>query len=245
MNRTFGIDVSHWQGSIDFRQASDAGARFVFVKCCQNKVMDKNFVTNWGNAKKAGIMRGAYCFGDYNQPAVAQAQYFAKSLHTDKGELPPVLDIEPFGGYALPARTALLGWIELFLTEIYQSMGVRALLYTNPATIKHLSPIPTDLLAHDLWLAHYLYPASIAAGWQPTFKPWSRYMFWQYTSHENGIIFGTTSKNVDGNYFNGDYNALLAYSRIYTGGVPVLPDKSLDDRVTALEVAARAHGWEI
>ena len=245
MSRTFGIDVSYHQGSIDFRQAVTGGARFAYIKCSQNKGTDKNFQTNWKAAKVAGLMRGAYHFGDYNQYAQPQAAYFASVLQNDRGELPPVLDIEPFYGYALPARPALLGWIEQFMLEVYQSMGVRALIYVNPATIKHLSPIPTDLLAHDLWLAHYLYPASIAAGWQPTFKPWSRYTFWQYTDRADGTKYGTTSKQVDGNYFNGDYNSLLAYSRIYTGGAPVQPDKTLDDRVTALEVAARAHGWNV
>jgi GH25 family lysozyme M1 (1,4-beta-N-acetylmuramidase) len=129
------------------------------------------------------------------------------------------------------------------MLAVYQATGSRAILYTNPATIKHLSPIPADLLAHDLWLAHYLNPLSIAAGWQPTYKPWSRYTFWQYTDRESGARYGTTSKQVDGNFFNGDYDQLVAYSKSFTGGGQPQPD--IISRVAALEAAARLHGWNV
>lgn len=213
-----GIDASHWQGMIDWEKAAAGGMRFAFIKCCQNRITDRNFVDNWVGAKNAGLLRGAYCFGDYRNSAKPQADYFCQQLiQHGKGELPPALDIEQFGGHPLPSRLALLGWIEDFMFAVYTALGVRALFYTNPATIKYLSPIPTDLLAHDLWVAHYLNPASISIGWQPTFKPWGTWTFWQYTNRLDGAKYGVKSKQVDGDFWNGDYTTLLAYSARYTG----------------------------
>ena len=259
MSRTFGIDVSHYQGTVNWKQTVLAGARFVFIKCCENRFLDSFFVQHWQNAKAAGILRGRYCFGNYNSYAAPQAEYFVSQLPEDMGELPPVLDVEQVykrvynadtNQYEsvvmpLPPRLNLLKWIEEFMIKVYQMTGKRAILYTNPATIKHMSPIPTDMLIHDLWLAHYLNPLSIAAGWQPTFKPWAGYRFWQYTAKEDGTKYGTTSKSVDGNFFNGDYDQLVAYSKSFTGGGQPQPDKTIIDRVAALEKEARLRGWNV
>lgn len=259
MTRTFGIDVSHWQGAINWKQAVAGGARFAFVKCSEKSNTDARFLTNWREAEAAGLMRGAYCFGNYNFLAAPQAEYFCSMLEKHgRGELPPVLDVEVMYKQVynaetkkydkipipLPPRLNLLKWIDDFCLTVYQRIGYRALLYTNPEIIKHLSPIPADLMAHDLWLAHYLYPTSIALGWEPTYKPWSRWTFWQWTDRENGERLGTTSKQVDGNYFNGSFDNLVAYSQSYTGGAPVIT-KTIDERLARLESEAKAHGWNV
>src|SRR5512143_3772416 len=58
-----GIDVSYWQGDIDWMQARNAGVRFAYIKATEGgDVVDPKFLQNWQNAKNAGVVRGAYHF---------------------------------------------------------------------------------------------------------------------------------------------------------------------------------------
>lgn len=60
--RALGVDISHWQGEVNFSMTKRAGASFVIIKACQNLWPDDQFARSWENAKKANLLRGAYHF---------------------------------------------------------------------------------------------------------------------------------------------------------------------------------------
>lgn len=90
-----GIDVSHWQGRIDWKAVAGAGVRFAFLKATEGgDYLDPRFRENWEQASKAGVPRGAYHFMVWCRSAAEQAAWFKKSVPADPSSLPPVLDVE-------------------------------------------------------------------------------------------------------------------------------------------------------
>src|SRR5512146_139615 len=72
-----GIDVSAWQGDIDWLKARAAGTQFAFIKATEGgDHLDPKFLENWEGAKRAGIARGAYHFLYWCRPADEQALWF-------------------------------------------------------------------------------------------------------------------------------------------------------------------------
>ncbi|GAF06834.1 glycosyl hydrolase [Paenibacillus pini JCM 16418] len=96
-----GIDVSHWQGTIDWKKVAAAGISFVFIKATQNSI-DNNFLDYVKGAKAAGLLVGAYHYVDDSvinaDLARAAAQTFYKAIQAAGGvgtfDLPPVMDYE-------------------------------------------------------------------------------------------------------------------------------------------------------
>src|SRR3989337_4160563 len=90
-----GIDVSYWQGDIDWDAAREAGVSFTFIKATEGgDHLDPKFLDNWYAAKRAGVARGAYHFVYWCRPANEQALWFMLNVPTDSDALPPVLDLE-------------------------------------------------------------------------------------------------------------------------------------------------------
>ena len=91
-----GIDVSHWQGDIDWRQVRRAGARFAFIKATEGGLhLDRKFRENWEGARRAGIPRGAYHFVFWCRDAAEQAGLVHReTCRASATPLPPVLDVE-------------------------------------------------------------------------------------------------------------------------------------------------------
>ena len=86
-----GIDVSYWQGDIDWAKAREAGVRFTFIKATEGgDHLDSKFHENWAGARDAGIARGAYHFLYWCRPADEQALWFMLNVPPDPDALPPV-----------------------------------------------------------------------------------------------------------------------------------------------------------
>ncbi|NPV87675.1 MAG: glycoside hydrolase family 25 protein [Anaerolineae bacterium] len=237
-----GLDVSKWQDDnttpqqIDFNKAKRAGAYFVFIKASQDVYADPDFAYNWNAAKTAGLIRGAYHFFDYRKSPKTQADYLASLLKDDWGELPPVLDFEKHPAWDLPTRDKCLRMIKEFFTQLETTCPKKPLFYTNPSMIKYtLSPIPDWLLEHPLWIAHYYVSA-------PSYKPWAKWHFWQYSDRGDGLAYGMESLQVDMNWWNGTLEELHQFANLEP---PPPPPPTLEERLAKLEAEARAHGWNV
>ncbi|NMA12573.1 MAG: hypothetical protein GX933_05250 [Chloroflexi bacterium] len=210
--RALGIDVSKWQGNVDFKKAKSAGASFAFIKASQNVWYDSKFQQNWANARNAKIIRGAYHFFDMrdgSKSAKEQARYFANLLKDDMGELRPVLDFESPGvnGYpSLPDHDTCVRHVTDFMNTFYKQTNLYPMLYTNLAGIQRLSPLSRFLSAKELWIAWYYLKSRT-----PKIGTWPRWRFWQYKTTGNGIAFGAESKGLDMNVLNGTETNLYQY----------------------------------
>jgi lysozyme len=211
--RALGVDISHWQGEVNFSMTKRAGASFVIIKACQNLWPDDQFARSWENAKKANLLRGAYHFFDMRDGSASakeQARYFADLLKDDMGELRPVLDFESPGinGYPeIPEHEESVRIVTQFMEAFYQKTNVFPMLYTNLSGVERLSPLSDFLSSKELWIAWY-YTKSRT----PKFGSWPNWRIWQYKSTGNGLAFGVESSGLDMNAFNGTEEDLYQYA---------------------------------
>jgi lysozyme len=200
-----GIDVSAWQGDIDWERVRTAGTQFVYIKATEGgDHLDPKFLDNWYGAKRAGIPRGAYHFVYWCRPASEQALWFMLNVPQDAEALPPVLDVE-WNGHSKTCpkripRDVALEKIKILLDALEAHTGKRPIIYTDP--LFHREVLAGAFSNYRFWLR------SVAA--EPDDRYWDQpYMFWQFTT--TGRVPGIQGE-VDRNVFNGptaDWNSML------------------------------------
>lgn len=189
---TRGIDVSKWQGTINWDQVSGSGVRFAFIRVSDGaRYRDSFFSRNWTEARRVGIHRGAYQFFRPAQSVRDQANLMIEALRADGGELAPVIDVESTDGRSrTQVQAAVREWIDL----VSAATGRTPIIYTGPYFWRDSVGNP-DMSGNPLWIAHYGPRCPLISE-----DVWSRWSFWQYT--DRGRVPGI-SGNVDMNYFNG------------------------------------------
>ena len=126
-----GIDVSHFQGDVDWGAVAAAGVRFAFIKATEGlDDVDPCFAQNWQGSRAAGLLRGAYHFLHPNLDARQQAAHFLSVVTLDDDALPPALDVEVTNGVA-PATLAAC--IETWLGTVEAALGCKPVVYTDPS----------------------------------------------------------------------------------------------------------------
>jgi len=188
-----GIDVSYYQGTIDWAAVRGDGVEYAFVRATDGLgYIDSKFEQNWEGARAQGILRGAYQFFRPNENPVAQADLLLQKLQgVTPGELPPVIDVEATGGLQ-PAvvAEAVRAWVD----RVRPVIGREPIIYTGFYFWRDQVGA-ADFTASRLWHAQYTTTAC------PTIAPpWQDWAFWQYTS--TGTVAGITG-NVDVNRWNG------------------------------------------
>ncbi len=191
-----GIDVSRFQGDINWKIVRGAGMRFAFIKATEGgDLLDPKFKQNWRAAKAAGVLRGAYHFFYFCTDARTQAKWFIKNVPRTRGALPPVLDMEwnPFSPTCTkrPPAAEVRAEMTRFLNRVERRYGQRPIIYTTPDFFERNR---LDLLkGEEFWLrAVAETPERVYPG-----QPWR---FWQYSS--TGIVPGVAG-DVDLNAFSG------------------------------------------
>lgn len=227
MSQPPGIDVSRWQGPIDWQAVKSAGIAFASIRATIGDFYtDDRFAQNWQGARAAGIFRTAYHVLRPENDAVAQIDHFA-TVVGESGDLPFVLDVEITGDQpdsVIRART-----LEC-LQQIEARFGRKPLVYTADwFWTPHIGAQPW-VADYDLWVAHYYWPTvptpKIPAGW----------MSWRIWQHSNrGQVAGVPAR-VDLDFFGGTMEDLIAYAGGDTSP-PQPPD--LERRLENLERWAR------
>jgi lysozyme len=170
-----GIDVSHFQGDVDWAAVAAAGVRFAFMKATEGLAdIDPRFARNWEHSRAAGLLRGAYHFLHPNLDAKQQAAHFLSVVTLDRDALPPALDVEVTNGVD-PA--ALAACIETWLGVVEAALGCKPVIYTDPSFWR--DNVGVDLSSYPLWLACYAPQPEVPANWQS----WT---FWQH-SQSGGV----------------------------------------------------------
>jgi GH25 family lysozyme M1 (1,4-beta-N-acetylmuramidase) len=205
-----GIDVSHWQGTIDWAKVASAGKKFAILKATEStNFIDDHYASFHAAAKANGIWTGAYHFARPDATAgdaAKEAAWFASHIGLGAGDLIPALDLEVTGGLSV---TALQSWVRSFLDTVTAKTGVRPMIYTSPAFWKKYmgdSQALADAGYRILWVAHWgvTAPTVPANNWGG--RGWT---FWQYSNC--GSVSGI-SGCVDLDRFNGLDLAPVAFS---------------------------------
>jgi GH25 family lysozyme M1 (1,4-beta-N-acetylmuramidase) len=214
-----GIDVSHYQGTIDWIQVPSAGKRFAIMKATEGQTLvDPMYAVNHAAARTAGLPVAAYHFAfPLSSPddAVLQADWFAQNAALLPGDLVPALDLERTGGLS---TSELQAWVGAWLGEAYAKLGVRPMIYTSP-TFWANSMGNTTMFADQgyavLWVAHWFTSSPTVPA-----NNWGGYgwTFWQYSNC--GSVAGI-SGCVDLDRYNGADLTGLTFN--YTPLPPVTP----------------------
>jgi lysozyme len=185
-----GIDVSHYQGTVDWQQVAQAGKAFAFAKATEGTTfVDPQFAANWSGIQAAGLVRGAYHFFEPNDDATQQAQLFLATVQLAPGDLAPVLDVETTGGVS---DSQLWSGVATWLGLVGEATGLPPILYTAPGFWDSNAP-DLALTQYPLWLADYAVQPTLPNGW-------TSWLFWQYT--QSGSVAGVTGA-VDLDVFSG------------------------------------------
>ena len=177
------LDVSAWQGRIDWQQVATSGRRFVLIRATLGTLIsDSAYADNRAGAKAAGLVVGAYHHADpqaISGDALMQADHFLDVAQPALGELLPVLDLETTNGLS-PAD--LVTWTMTWLERVRSKLGVQAMIYTSPhfwqtALGDSLAFIQAGY--RFLWVANW----DVAAPLVPA-QSWGGigWTFWQYSS---------------------------------------------------------------
>ncbi len=196
-----GIDVSYYQDEIAWKRVHRAGIRFAFIRTSDGlDHSDDRFAKNWAGAKRAGVLRGAYQYFRPDQDALAQADMMINMLGRDRGELPPVIDVETDGGKP-PAE--LVGKITAWIARVRDKLGVEPIVYTGPEFWRDRTQ-SADFAAHPLWVAHY------TRGCPTVPAQWTTWTFWQHT--DSGRVPGIDT-DVDLDVFAGTLGDLRDFAK--------------------------------
>ncbi|CAM3368790.1 GH25 family lysozyme [Stackebrandtia soli] len=200
-----GIDVSHYQGAINWSSVRAAGIEFAWIKATESTTYkDPRFGANYTNAYYAGVIRGAYHFARPGQSSGAtQANFFASSggaWSADNLTLPGALDLEA-GCHGL-SQTSMRNWILDFYNTYKARTGRDVIIYTTASWWSSCTGNWTGMATRSpLWVAHW----GVSSPNVPTgFPTWTA---WQFT--DNGRVNGISGA-VDRNHFNGTRARLLA-----------------------------------
>ncbi|MCR4030966.1 MULTISPECIES: glycoside hydrolase family 25 protein [Flavobacterium] len=195
--KVVGFDVSEFQGKVDWEEVEILDEKypvqFVFIRATAgNNYVDRQFKRNWTGAKENKIMRGAYHYYRPNENSIEQADLFIKTVKLQKGDLPPVLDIEK-----LPKNQpldSLKKGLKRWLTKVEKHYQVRPIIYSGERYYSDF--LKEEFSEYLFWIANYnFYREKIEDDW----------LFWQFT--EKASLPGIKHR-VDVNIYNGDLEQL-------------------------------------
>lgn len=187
------IDVSKWQGNIDWSKVKTSHPEIegVYIKASEGiGYTDPMMIINAVGASKEGFKVGFYHFAtlnsaDVTNDAVMEARWFIKAIGSLTKSMPLVLDIEK-NANNLPKDKVLL-WVKSFFNELYDNAIEDVMLYSYTPFLDSNLPLNHDLGGYPLWIAAYTPTLKLPHGWAAA-------ELWQYSQH--GAIEGI-SANVD------------------------------------------------
>ncbi|MEK1930718.1 MAG: GH25 family lysozyme [Pararhizobium sp.] len=190
-----GVDISRWQGDIDWARLRTQGANFAYIKATDGgDHLDPMFKKNWRRAKEAGLKRGAYHFFYWCRTAGEQADWFIRNVPRDPNALPPVIDVEYNGESSCKRRVSrakVLEKMQVFMDKLERHYGQRPVIYTAPDFYR--DNLNGEFPNHPFWLRSVAaHPAKVYPG--------RKWLFWQYSG--SGLSHGVEGR-IDLNVFHG------------------------------------------
>jgi lysozyme len=239
-----GIDVSFWQGTINWDQVRGAGVRYAFIRAYYGaNTRDSQFTRNWREARRVGLLRGAYQWFKPLQDPTAQANAVIGAVgRLGPGDLPVVVDVEEPPADGIPSPSVYASRLRTWYDRVRAGTGRAPIIYSGKYYWEGYLRT-TAFASAPLW-----HPQYTSATCPNIANQWNNWTFWQYTS--TGRVAGI-SGNVDRNRFNGtmdDLNRLAGIvPAVMDAGTPArdvpvvrpadVPRDVLVDRATSADVA--------
>lgn len=202
-----GIDISHWNGHVDFEAVKNAGFKFVISKATEGlSSVDPFFARNWSETKAHGLIRGAYHFFHPSMDPVAQFAHYQKTVgNIEAGDFGPILDFETANG---ETRDICINRGADWMNAAEAAYNRLPMFYSYLSFIRDTIGGPTFFGKFPLWLAVYSDKVPICP------RPWAKYAMWQYS--ESAVCPGVPG-HCDTNRFYGTNDQFLSF--VETGKV--------------------------
>ena len=170
---SYGVDVSHHQGEIDWERVAGDDIEFAYIKATEGgDFVDVSFEANWRGAADAGLDRGAYHFFTLCRPGKDQAANFLATVPPDPDALPPVVDLELSGNCSdRPDRQQIEQELDVFLDEVETATDRQVVLYVGADFEQryHLR----DQLERPIWHRRMLRRPGVGGWWMWQFHAWA------------------------------------------------------------------------
>lgn len=192
-SRYCGIDVSVWQGEINFDKVKDSGIKAVYIRAGEGtNIVDRYFERNYENAKKAGLKYGFYHYVTARSVSEAeeQADFFANLIRTKPYDMRAAMDFENLSG--ISAREAV-DIAQAYLERLDQRLGHTPAVYSDAYDAQ--SVWRSHLTKYPLWVADYGASRPYSTG------GWETWSGFQY--EDKGKVKGIDG-HVDLDYFRGE-----------------------------------------
>ncbi|MBQ9991772.1 MAG: glycoside hydrolase family 25 [Lachnospiraceae bacterium] len=191
-----GVDVSNYQGEIDWEVLASQDIDFAFIKATEGSShQDPSFEANWKKASETDLAIGAYHFFSFDSPGSTQAQWYMETVGDLSGKLVPVIDVEYYGNKAAnpPSTEEVAKQLQDCLTLLEEEYGKKPIIYTTYKVYRRY--IKDNFSDYPLWIRNVYY--------SPDLDMKGKWQFWQYS--DTAILEGYVGKEpcIDLNVFYG------------------------------------------
>ncbi|EOS33722.1 hypothetical protein C804_02048 [Lachnospiraceae bacterium A4] len=196
-----GVDVSHYQGTIDWETLSQQNLDFAVIKATEGSThIDDRFEENWQAAEQTHLYLGAYHFFSFDSEGDRQAASYIDTVGNLDGKLAPVVDVEYYGNKKSnpPARTDVVKNLGALLDALEQHYQIKPIIYTTFTVYNEY--IKGEFEEYPLWVRSIYCPPEVLFG-----NKWS---FWQYMDTAMLDGYAGDEKYIDVNVFRGTMEEL-------------------------------------
>ncbi len=189
----FGVDVSNYQGDINWHELEAQNVSFAFIKATEGSGhTDESVRRNLDRAASTDIRVSAYHFFSFDSSGETQADNFMAAVGRDEIDMPPVIDIEYYAEKRKnkPSREHAESILRPLLTRLEEYYGTKPIIYTTlPVYCRYVRESFSD---YPLWIR--------SVNCEPDLIDWK---FWQYS--DKGILSGYDGdeEHIDFNVYNG------------------------------------------
>lgn len=196
-----GVDVSHYQGDIDWVKIQNQNVDFAFIKATEGSShVDECFYDNWQAAAETELLVGAYHFFSFDSDAETQAELFINTVGNMSGKITPVIDIEYYGDKSQnpPDKEQVDEQFGKMLDILEEHYHTKPIIYTTYKVYRRY--IKGRFNDYPLWIRNVYYPPGpeIEVDWT----------FWQYTDTAQLDGYNGDEKYIDMNVFYGSMEEL-------------------------------------
>lgn len=189
-----GVDLSHYQGTVDWEILSKEDIQFAYIKATEGSShVDEQFAGNWKQAGKTSLKVGAYHFFSFDSPGETQAMNFITSVGIRDGMLPPAIDVEYYADKRNnpPDSKTVQEQLQAMICQIESYYQTTPVIYaTEEVWERYLKGHFDD---YPIWIRNVITKPKIQ-------EPWT---FWQYTNCARLKGYTGEETFIDLNVFHG------------------------------------------
>lgn len=195
-----GVDVSHYQGVIDWEKLEEQGVSFAFIKATEGSGHTDHMASvNLKRASETDMKISAYHFFSFDSAGDTQAENFISMVDREMIDMPPVVDIEYYGDKKSnkPSVEETEDILTPLLEGLEEHYGAKPIIYTTlPVYLRYIRGAYDD---YPLWIRNVYC--------EPELIDWK---FWQYSDKGELYGFNGEEKYIDLNVYNGSEEEFLS-----------------------------------